>query len=848
MRDVLPPGDCDMLGKSLDMLCSIASRFPIRPVICTGDFNTPDIKWVADPESSVLRPYCDRLSQRASTLLEKCDIAGLSQNVAAPTRGMNFLDLLFTRHVSVETSVRSGVFESDHSEIHAVAKIVACRAPYVSSRTALNYKRADFDGMRRNLQLIPWDALLNDDLNDAVDMFYGVLEGAIRDHIPTVTLRRECPPWFDAEVRRALKEKETAFRRLKRNRTPDAVGNFEEKRREFKRLSNRKYFQHLRGMIGDFKCNPKRFWSFLKCVKGKTSQIPVLMDGRREVVSDEARAELLNRTFASKFSDPDVTHYPETAVYDLPILNKFAVSEDRVRSILHELNIHKACGPDNVSARVIWECRAELAHPLTVLFTKSLERGVFPGRWAEANIVPIFKKGSRKLPENYRSISLLPLFGKILERCVYDTLLSHVRPVLDPRQHGFVPCRSCDTNLATLLKTAWDSISAGHQTDVIYTDYSAAFQSVNHKLLVHKLHKSYNISGNAIKWLQSFLSDRKQRVAVNGKCSGWTPVRSGTPEGSQLSPLLFALFVNDLPDKIQTNILLFADDVKLYHKVANPHDAELLQSDLNRLVAWSEEWKLNLNPSKCHSFRMTLRRKPILATYKIRLFVLRHVEKVRDLGVWLDSKLTFSAHVDFIVGKANRAMGVLIRSLQTCRTAGGLQTGPILAAYFGNVRSILEYGCVIWGGAAPTHLKRLDSIQHKFLSWLSYSQQSRPAHFTSYHDLLHHFKVSSLEKRRFQYDVCFVHKVVCGKVDSAYLLGCFPLHVPQRRTRAGPAQLLHVPSAHQANKETIMRGLFRRAVLAFNAHVGRVAAADPFHATPSGFRASVRSFVRNNPV
>ena len=98
---------------------------------------------------------------------------------------------------------------------------------------------------------------------------------------------------------------------------------------------------------------------------------------------------------------------------------------------------------------------------------------------------------------------------------------------------------------------------------------------------------SYHVSGNAIKWLQSFLTDRKQRVTVNGKCYAWISVRSGTPEGSQLSPLLFALFLNDLADKIQTNALLFADDVKLYHKITCPHDSELLQTDLDRLVTWS---------------------------------------------------------------------------------------------------------------------------------------------------------------------------------------------------------------------------------------------------------------------
>ena len=402
--------------------------------------------------------------------------------------------------------------------------------------------------------------------------------------------------------------------------------------------------------------------------------------------------------------------------------------------------------------------------------------------------------------------------------------------------------------MATLLKTAWESLSSGHQTDVIYTDYSSAFQSVNHKLLLYKLHRSYHVSGNAIKWLQSFLTDRKQRVTVNGKCSAWTSVRSGTPEGSQLSPLLFALFVNDLADEIQTNALLFADDVKLYHKITCPGDSELLQTDLDRLATWSKHWKLYLNPSKCHSFRVTLRRKPVLTTYKIQNCSLKHVEKVRDLGVWLDSKLTFVAHLDFTVRKANRALGVLIRSLQTSRTAGRLQTGPILAAYFGNVRSVLEYGCVIWGGVAPTQLKRLEKIQHKFLSWLArYTQQPRLSNTPSYHDLLQQFSVSSLEKRRFQYDVCFVHKVICGGVDSAYLLGCFPLHVPQRSTRAGPYQLLHVPTAHEANKETIRRCLFRRAVLAFNEHVSRIQAADPFCATLASFKASVRSYVRNNP-
>ena len=259
-------------------------------------------------------------------------------------------------------------------------------------------------------------------------------------------------------------------------------------------------------------------------------------------------------------------------------------------------------------------------------------------------------------------MSLIPLFGKVLERVAYTCLLSHVNPVLSPDQHGFVSKRSCATNLATLLSTAWDSISLGSQTDCIYTDYSAAFQSVNHSLLVHKLKKSFNITDSALNWFSSHLQNRQQRVIVNGKCSDWCQVTSGTPEGGLLSPLLFALFINDLPAEMTSRCLMFADDVKIYRRITCAADAALLQADLRRLCRWSDTWKLNLNPAKCNSFRMTLKTKPLETTYyEIENTALEHVNTIRDLGVILDTKLTFGPHGDVTVKKANRALGVLIR-------------------------------------------------------------------------------------------------------------------------------------------------------------------------------------------
>ena len=573
--------------------------------------------------------------------------------------------------------------------------------------------------------------------------------------------------------------------------------------------------------------------------------MPSLLDGDRQVIDDVARANLLNTAFASKFTSRKVDRFPSTPAYDLPCFTDFCISEATVRDAVRDLQIHKACGPDGISARIIKECSEQLVAPLCILFRKSTNSGIFPGRWSEANIVPIHKKGSKKIPLNYRSVSLLPLFGKLLEKCIYASLFSHVRPALTEKQHGFLPQRSCETNLAILLKTCWDSISDGNQTDIIYTDYSAAFQSVNHELLAYKLQHSYNITGNALNWIRSYLTGRKQRVLVNGKCSGWIPVLSGTPEGSQLSPLLFALFVNDLPDKIKTNCLLFADDVKLFHKITSRDDPKLLQKDLDQLSQWSADWKLSLNPTKCKALTVTLKRKPFDTIYSIQNSPLDRVSEMRDLGILIDPKLNFVEHVNVTVSKANRALGLLIRSFQTGHRAGGLKTGPILAAYFANVRSILEYGSVIWGGAAKTHLDRLEKIQHKFLIWLAFYTKSTPAlPSLDYSDLLAYFKVTSLTNRRRQFDILFVYKILMGRIDSALLLGSFPLHIPCRVTRAASTQLLHVPFGRV---DTIKRGIFVRAVQKFNEFVSGCPDADPFRCTFFAFKSRARSFIMSLP-
>ena len=325
----------------------------------------------------------------------------------------------------------------------------------------------------------------------------------------------------------------------------------------------------------------------------------------------------------------------------------------------------------------------------------------------------------------------------------------------------------------------------GYQTDAIYTDFSLAFQSVNHVLLAHKLQNSYHLRDSALQWFVSYLSGRCQRVVVNGKTSQWTAVTSGVPEGSLLAPLAFALYINDLPQNLTSDCRLYADDQKLYRKIKTPADARLLQEDLDRLQEWCITWGLTLNPSKCKAFTMTLRRKPVQTTYKIGTSALEPVSSIRDLGIIVDSKLTFADHLNRTVSQANRALGILIRSFQTGSKGAKFETRSLLTAYYANVRSILEYGTVVWAGAAKSHTVRVDRVQHKFLLWLN-SHCNIPCQSVSYSSLSRHFGVPFLSSRRVQHDLLFLKGLFAGKINSPELLGKFPLHVPHRSTRTTP--------------------------------------------------------------
>ena len=343
------------------------------------------------------------------------------------------------------------------------------------------------------------------------------------------------------------------------------------------------------------------------------------------------------------------------------------ISRTDIQTRLEKLNVNKSCGPDNMHPFVLQKTASETCKPLEIIFKKSMESGECPTDWRSANVTPIHKKGDRTDPSNYRPVSLTSQVCKIFETIVRKHLLEHLSEnnILRDEQHGFREGRSCLTNLLEIMEDWTQIIDEGDGIDVAYLDFRKAFDLVSHEHLIYKLTK-YGIGGKILSWIKDFLRNRTQKVVIRGTASTSREVTSGVPQGSVLGPLLFLLFINDLPLELLSRLSLFADDSKLFSritangnklKVNNMDGGRLLQDDLDRVVEWAKKWKMEFNVDKCKVMHLGLNNPR--RSYNMGDTNLQASEVERDLGVLIDHQLDFGKHIRTIVGRANRVLGMI---------------------------------------------------------------------------------------------------------------------------------------------------------------------------------------------
>jgi hypothetical protein len=278
-----------------------------------------------------------------------------------------------------------------------------------------------------------------------------------------------------------------------------------------------------------------------------------------------------------------------------------------------------------------------------------------------------------------------------MEKILVSRITPHFKHIIVPEQHGFMRGRSTSTNLLVLQDFIVGGLESNYQTDVIYTDFSKAFDRVNHKLLISKLN-SLGIHGKLLSWFESYLNSRSLIVRVNHDFSEPFPCLSGVPQGSHLGPLLFCLFINDVYNIFNdVDFLLFADDLKIYKHIASLQDSLVLQKNIDLLVQWADANDLSFNVQKCSVMTFHHSCTPYFHEYTINSTVLGRPTAVCDLGVWFDSQLSFKVHLDRTVCDALKNLGFIKRVCQKFNNVHALR-----AIYIALVRSKLEYSVVNW--------------------------------------------------------------------------------------------------------------------------------------------------------
>jgi hypothetical protein len=517
------------------------------------------------------------------------------------------------------------------------------------------------------------------------------------------------------------------------------------------RNAKRNFERGIAKGCGSDQVNKKRFFAYIRRKTKSRPGVGPLKDARGKIVQEDGEvAELLNRFFSNVFTRENMANIPDPEPTGCrEQISGVNITAKEVKAKIRKLRTDGAAGPDKIGPLLLKQLVEEIAWPLSMVMRTSLRDGNVPVDWRTANVTPVFKKGARTDPGNYRPVSLTSVSCRLMEGIVKDQIVKHLEKngLIKKSQHGFMAGRSCTSNLLAFLEKVTTALDNSDPVDVIYLDFAKAFDTVPHERLKKKL-KAHGISGGLLRWISAWLSDRKQRVVLNGKESTWEAVLSGVPQGSVLGPLLFLLFINDLDQAVSLSELLykFADDTKLASLIKNEEDRQRLQASLNGLVQWSEKWGMSFNVKKCKV--MHLGRNNPKAAYTMCGSVLEVTREEKDIGVIISDNLKPAAQCAKAARTAQTVLGQITRAFKY------RDKSVFLQLYKQYVRPHLEFAVQAWSPWHQADKEVLEKVQRRAVAMVS-GLRGR-----DYEDRLRELGLTTLEERRHQADMLQMYKII----------------------------------------------------------------------------------------
>ena len=605
-----------------------------------------------------------------------------------------------------------------------------------------NWRIFNKNEFKDELSRCNWDNVSSPDIdtNSSVSNFYHKIEKLLDEMAPVKRLTKkeiglQQRPWITHDILTSMSERDKLYKEFLDEKNPTARS---EKHMVYKikrnyvttsqRKSKKDYFN---AFFEENQSNIKETWKGIRKLinvsKKSTTNISKLIKDGKEITSPKEMADTINDFYVNigKTVEQKIPMIDKSFSYYLRDRNIFNIvlnpcTEEEVRKYISDLMTSKASGPNSVPTSILKNNIDQLIEPLMIILNKSLKEGTFPHLLKYASVCPIYKKNERTECANYRPISLLSNLSKIFERAMYNRIelfLSRFDTIYR-LQFGFRKKHSTEHALLSIIEEIRKHLNNGIFSCGVFVDLEKAFDTVNHEILLSKL-EHYGIRENALMWIQSYLSNRKQRVKINGVNSRDEIISCGVPQGSILGPLLFIIYINDMHKAVKSSIIHhFADDTNLLFSSKNSKEiTRTLNSDLKLLYEWLCANRLSLNVVKTEFIVFKPPRKHLNERIVLKLNGAKIYEspKIKYLGVIIDSRLRWDHHTNELAKKLNRAVGMIFKIRNDCNE------NALISLYYSLFHSHLCYGLSVWGTSNERSMSKLYILQKKVIRAITFS-------------------------------------------------------------------------------------------------------------------------------
>ncbi len=668
------------------------------------------------------------------------------------------------RHEMVSETDVVSLGLSDHSLTYMIRKGKKSKPKscFIKART---YRHFDESNFKSDLEEADWTKVYTSNTTEeSWTAFKEVFVEIANKHAPVMTIKvkENSPPYFNENLRSLCLDRDYFMRKAHKSKNEVDFKRARQLRNQANNLLNETKKRYFDEQINQNKNDSKALWKTLKKLlpsKNRDEIISEIKVGNETVQDRKNIANVMNRFFcnigtelASKIKPPRNYTPPLIKTPSEPFTIEL-LNEVFVVKVLSGLDMTKSTGIDQIPSKLLKAAASSIGKHLTHVLNVSISTGQLATEWKTAKVTPIFKEGDKTDRNNYRPISILPIVTKILERAIHNQLYLFLcnHNLLANCQSGFRKFHSTMTTLIHVTDYLQENADRGNGTGMLFLDLKKAFDTVDHDLLIEKLRK-YGVAPSSLAWFRNYVKDRKQIVELGDTRSDWENIKTGVPQGSILGPLLFIIYINDLPKAVKRcQVTLYADDTALYISSRKADEIQKwLQEDLVNLKDWFDFNKLTLNLKKTKFLQFSSsRKKPDFKDVKISLDQesVERVEVFKYLGVWLDEKLNFSEHIHQISKKVNKRLGLLMRIRKN------ITKDTALMLYKSLVVPHLEYCDVIWDTCAGILKDKIQKLQNRACKIIL--KTKKQAHTNDIHSKLRLWKLS--ERRRF-HTACLAYK------------------------------------------------------------------------------------------